>query len=797
MHGREAQEQDEQREAVEVRVLEAIADGRPLPVILEEIASALEHLVAGWHASILLVSPDGTVLRHGAAPSLPAAFVQATDGARIGPVAGSCGTAAYRRAAVVVSDIAQDPLWAQWRDVALANGLRACWSVPVIDQHDTVLATFAVYHGAPAHPDQRHLALLQRYAHLVRIALQHDRTEREVRASEEWFRSIFRDAAFGLAVADPSGHLTYTNHAYCQMVGYDQDELSALTVQDLTHPEDWPANQEGLREVMSGARPSFILEKRYVRRDGAPYWVRVTISARRDVDGRLIDTISFVEDISQRRRDEEALRQHALLLQMASRIGRLGAWWYDVARREPHLSPEARMILGHRDDDALEPATLAAQVEPEDLARVRAAVRRCISDGTPFDEEARVTRTDGIARWIRTFGEAVDDASGARARLQGALQDITDRKLLEQHSLRSQRIESIGTLAGGIAHDLNNVLTPIAMGVSLLRADERDPARDQVLGLIEASAARAADMVRQVLAFARGAEGPRRAVAPATLVTDVASLLADTLPKHITLELELAADVPTVEADATQLQQVLLNLCVNARDAMPDGGHLRLSVHRMSEEVCLRVEDTGEGMTPDMLDKIFDPFFTTKPLGQGTGLGLSTSLGIVRSHGGRIDVTSTPAHGTRFDVILPASPHSLEQAPPSPPVPLSPSTRATVLLVEDERAVRLVSRQVLETAGFQVIEAASGEEALREFEAHRDEIGVVLTDMMMPGMAGPALVQTLRARAATIPIVGMSGLGGGADFDDATGLAAFLPKPFTPAALCATLRAALDGQAPR
>lgn len=799
----EAQSHPEQRAAVEARVLEAIADGKPLPDILTRIATTLEQLVDGWRVSILLLSPDGTTLRHGAAPSLPAAFVQAIDGARAGPMAGSCGTAVHRRSAVIVGDIATDPLWDAWRDVALRHGLRACWSLPVIDHHGDVLATFAVYHEAPARPEQPHLDLMARYAHVVRIALQHDRTQRQMRVSEQWFRSVFRDAAVGLAVADTDGRLTETNLAYRRMVGYDEDELHTLTVRDLTHPDDWAANAEGLRLVMSGEQPSFTMEKRYRRRDGGSLWVRMTVSARRDAAGRVVDTIAIAEDISQRRRDEEGRRHQQQLLQMASRVGRLGAWSYDIATGRPQLSAEALSILGRSATESLDPQAVIAQFDTDSSVRARTALRTCIEQGIPFDEEASLTTPDGVIRWVRVIGEAAHDDSGERVRMQGALMDITDRRQLERLSLRSQRLESLGTLAGGIAHDLNNVLTPIAVGVGLLTPDERDPARRQILALIESSAGRAADMVRQVLAFARGAEGDRVALEPATLIRDVAALLADTLPKQIVLTLDLDEPAPTVQGDQTQLHQVLLNLCVNARDAMPDGGTLRLSVHAQAPEpgedatrgvmVCLRVEDTGEGITADALDKIFDPFYTTKPIGRGTGLGLATSLGIVRRHGGRIDVTSTPGKGSRFDVVLPASPDAPSRPRPAPPVEPHVTASGTVLLVDDERAVRLVARHVLEAAGYRVVEAADGEQALREFDARPGEFSVVLTDMMMPGMDGPTLVQALRRRTGALPIVGMSGLlgvGGGSSMD-ASGLSAFLPKPFTPEALRSTLRTVL------
>ena len=798
--------QSPQRELLDVRVLEAIADARPLPEILGLIAERLEELVRGWRVSVLLLSPDGATLRHGAAPSLPQAYIDGIDGSPIGPIHGSCGTAAYRRETVIVEDIAQDPLWVPWRALALAHGLRACWSVPVIDHHGVVLATFAAYHAQPTRPEQAHLELLHRFAHLARIAIQHDRAQQHLRASEEWFRSVFRDAAFGLVVADRDGRLTYTNRAYRQMLGYSEEELRTLRVADLTHPEDRDANSALLRDVIDGKRPSFVLEKRYLAKGGRCLWVRATVSARHDANGRVADVIGIAEDISQRRADEDERREQQQLLQMASRVGRLGAWSLDVPSMQPHLSPEALAIHEADGDTAADPRLVVSQYDPEHLRLLRAAVAECSQHGVPFDLEARLTTARGNLRWVRLIGEAVRDAGGAIVRVQGALQDITDRKQLEQQSLRSQRLESIGTLAGGIAHDLNNVLTPIAMGVELLKVGERDAARLQLLDLVQASGARAADMVRQVLAFARGTEGRRESIAPVLLVRDVAALLTDTLPKRIRLELDVAAAVPTVDVDPTQIHQVLLNLCVNARDAMPDGGRLRMCVQPASAagpggerptaaEVRITVEDTGEGIPPEVVDKIFDPFFTTKPTGQGTGLGLSTSLGIVRSHGGRIEVASVPGQGSRFDVVLPASPGERQPPATAAAQATAPNAQGTVLLVDDEKAVRMVARHALLAAGYRVIEAATGDDALDMYGAHAGEVVAVLTDMMMPGMDGTTFVHRLRMIAPELPIVGMSGLGAErAGPAESSGLTAFIAKPFTPSALRAVLQAAISAR---
>ncbi len=386
--------------------------------------------------------------------------------------------------------------------------------------------------------------------------------------------------------------------------------------------------------------------------------------------------------------------------------------------------------------------------------------------------------------------------------------DLTERKKLEQQFLRAQRMEGIGTLAGGIAHDLNNSLGPIIMSLDLLKMKFTDPASQELLSIIEMSAQRGADMVRQVLSFARGVEGQRMEVQVKHLLGDMTKIARDTFPKDIEVRTMYPQDLWSVIGDPTQLHQVLLNLCVNARDAMPAGGVLTLSAQNITLDahyvamnaeaspgphVYLQVEDTGCGMPPEVTAKIFDPFFTTKEIGKGTGLGLSTSMGIVRSHGGFIRVYSELGKGTTFKVYLPAvtesSPAAVAQATEMPR-----GNGEVILVVDDEASIRDITQQTLEAFGYRVLVASDGAEAVAVYARRGAEIAAVLTDMMMPIMDGPATIRALRRMNPAVLIVGASGLSANGHVTQAANLGVkhFLPKPYTAGTLLKALKEVLS-----
>ncbi|HEX7071812.1 MAG TPA: ATP-binding protein, partial [Rhodothermales bacterium] len=385
--------------------------------------------------------------------------------------------------------------------------------------------------------------------------------------------------------------------------------------------------------------------------------------------------------------------------------------------------------------------------------------------------------------------------------------DITERKKLESQFLRSQRMESIGRLVGGIAHDLGNLLVPILLGVRVLSQRYKDDERTaRTLDMIQKSAQRGSDMVKQVLAFARGVEGERVTVDVRQLIREVDRITVETFPSTIRVEVEIADDLWSVKGDATQLQQVLMNLCVNARDAMPDGGLLRIdaqnfyideSLSRMNLEakpgphLKISVSDTGTGIPQDVLDKVFEPFFTTKTEGKGTGLGLSTVYSIVKSHGGFVGVYSEANHGTTFTIYIPAS-EKREAQPVRDRTELAPGNGELILVVDDETNILETTREALEEVNYRVITASNGVEALELYRQHAGEVAAVITDLMMPEMDGITAIRKLKEERPALPIIAASGLTGTKARESVeAGALTCLSKPFTAEKLLGTLRDAL------
>ncbi len=546
------------------------------------------------------------------------------------------------------------------------------------------------------------------------------------------------------------------------------------------------------QQVMASGGALIALEEKETWPDGRITWASSTKMPMRDTGGNIIGLFGISRDITERKLADERARQQAALLDRASDAiyvtGLDGTvnYWNQAAER----------IYGWSAAEAV--GRLTADLIPVDESDVATAADEVLQNGEWTGERRQRTKSgrdvDVLSRLT-----LLNDDQGRPQSILVINTDITELKQLEARFMRAQRLESIGALASGIAHDLNNVLAPIIMGAALLRDTAADDTVRRLVALMESSAQRGAGIVRQVLTFARGSEGQRAVLHLRHLIKDMVKMAEETFPKNIQVVYELPDDLWAIEADPTQMHQVMLNLCVNARDAMPEGGRLTLAGDNATitdetaaqypgakpgPHVRLRIIDTGTGIPLEAQERIFEPFFTTKGVGKGTGLGLSTALGIVRSHGGFIRFESAVGRGTTFELFFPAVQAARTTRAPfeaaEPPAGLR-GAGGQVLVVDDEAGVREVARQTLEGFGYRVTVAATGAEAIQIFRAAQGDMQLVVTDMMMPELDGPALVRALRAIRPEVPIVGITGVADPATMQQlrALSLAALLAKPFT------------------
>ncbi|HQF37942.1 MAG TPA: ATP-binding protein [Opitutaceae bacterium] len=515
-------------------------------------------------------------------------------------------------------------------------------------------------------------------------------------------------------------------------------------------------------------------------------------------------------EVARHQRTEDELRENERRLQLALVASRQSLFEFSIPRRCFTFAAEFVRDLGY--SPAEYPTEKNAWIElahPDDRGALLGATRACIENRAEgLHLEFRHRAAGGAWRWIQARGNVVEhDAAGHPLRLLGTFTDVTERRTMDERLRRTERLESIGSLAGGIAHDLNNALVPLLAGVSFLR--EYVPAEDaELVTAMEASSRRAAGMVQQLLVFAKGAEGRKAPVHPAGLIEEMERFIGSTFPPTVQLRARCFCKSVAVLGDTTQLHQVLLNLCVNARDAMPHGGQLGLEARavevdaalaaahdgaRTGPHVLFTVSDTGTGIPAAIRERIFDPFFTTKGPEKGTGLGLSTVLGIVRGHGGFVELETEEGKGTRFLVYLPVTGGGQAEVAPETTAPaLPPGDGRRVLVVDDEMGVRTLVERVFGGSGFSILTAHDGNEALARLGAPGERIDLLLLDMTMPSLGGREVLRRLRENGQIGPTVAMSG---NFEREDASTLREWgvplLPKPFHRDDLVRAVRTAL------
>lgn len=511
----------------------------------------------------------------------------------------------------------------------------------------------------------------------------------------------------------------------------------------------------------------------------------------------------LVQEIQERRHTQDRLT-------LAQQAARVGTFESNLSTGKIIWSPELEALYGVPTgtfgDNC---ATWLQTVYADDRLGVEQALQQAIAHHQPLDIEFRILKHPQKLHWIALKSNVFSDAEDSPLRLVGIHMDITEKKQLEAQFLRAQRLESLGTLASGIAHDLNNILTPM-LGVAQLlplKLPHLDNRTRDLLDTLENSARRGASLIKQILSFAQGIEGERVCLQPAHIVREVLQMMAQTLPKSIQVSKSIDENLWTLSGDVTQLHQVLMNLCVNARDAMPQGGTLYLQAYNTHLEdeqaqripeasagpyVAISVADTGTGIPPEVMPNIFDPFFTTKEVGKGTGLGLSAVLGIVQSHGGFLDVQSQSGKGSQFTVYLPALP--AEMLPPETSLTALTGHQETLLVVDDEHAIREVMKATLEAYQYKVLTAENAIAAITLYQERQSEIDAVLIDLMMPGMDGKMMMSILRQLDPAVKAIAISGLSASSTVEHfyEIGFYSLLTKPLTTQELLKTLRCCLE-----
>jgi len=637
---------------------------------------------------------------------------------------------------------------------------------------------------------------------IVQDITERKKREEALRISEERFASAFESAPIGMALVSPNGHWLKVNRALCQLIGYTVEELLKNTFQDLTHPEDLGQDMEYVRRVLAGEIQHYEMEKRYLHKQGHVVRVLLNVSLVRDDQNVPLYFVSQIQDITERKSSEQKLAEQAALLDQA----RDAIVVRDMDQKIIYWNKGAERLYGWASEEAR--GRRVSELFYSDLEKFHKAMEALMEKGAWSGEMEHFNKA-GKPVIIEARWTLLRDAGGKPKSVLCINTDITDRKRIEYHLLRAQRIESIGTLAGGIAHDLNNLLAPIIMGVDLLKHFGLEGPSLKVVDDIERSAKRGSSLVKQVLSFARGVEGSHQVVRVKDILGELESIIHNTFPKDIELVTNVYDDGLLIYGDQTQLDQVLLNLCVNSRDAMPKGGRIALTVEAVMLDahheimhpgiapgryVCFEVTDNGCGIPKENLEKIFDPFFTTKELAKGTGLGLAITMGIVRSHGGFINAYSEIDKGTSFKVYLPAEAHAAKvEASEDEKAEWPHGNGEWILVVDDEIPILTVIQQTLNAFGYQVLTAEHGAQAIGLFAANRDKIALVLTDMMMPVMDGPATILALREIDPGIKIIAASGLSANSNIvkSGQLGTKHFLAKPYTTGTMLTTIRKAL------
>ncbi|MBN3892418.1 MAG: PAS domain S-box protein [Nostoc sp. JL31] len=618
-------------------------------------------------------------------------------------------------------------------------------------------------------------------------------TRHLVEAERQRYYDLFNFAPDGYLLTDATGIIQEANYAAAKLLNVRQSYLIGKPMAVFVYQTERQKFRQIMLELQQQGQISRE-ELRFFHEEGItdfPAELTAIAVENSNSQSKIGNLRWLFRDISDRHQQEHKIREQAALLDITTDAIIV----QDLHNQILFWNQGAEKMYGWQVQEA-QGKNAWELLSKETSSPLSTAQKTVIECGT-WQGELHKFKKNGkeiiiASRWTLMF-----DAVGLPKSILIIDTDITEKKQLETHLLHSQRLESLGTLASGIAHDLNNILTPI-MGIAHLlplKYPHLDDSSLQMLKMLETNAKRGGDLVRQILSFTRGSKKKFTIVLVSQLLEDIKQIVQQTFPKFIDINTEIAPDIGMVVGDSTELHQVLMNLVVNARDAMPNGGKLCISATKLfidenyarmhigatvNSYVKITVTDTGVGIDSEIIDRIFDPFFTTKEVGKGTGLGLSILMGIVKSHGGFVEVASQVGIGTKFQIYLPSKEGRISQIIDE--IELPRGQGELILVVDDELAITQIGKATLEIHNYKVLTAQNGIEAIALYTEHQDEIRLVLIDIMMPSMGGETVISTLQTINPEVQIIAMSGLASSEALVQSTGIAiqGFLAKPFTP-----------------
>ncbi len=788
----------------ERRVLELIAKGASLKEVLDALTMAIERLAPHCFCTILLLADDRRTLVEGSAGSVPPEYMRAVDGLEIGPNVGACGTAAFRNETTIVEDVATDFRFALAKDVLLSFGLRACWSVPIRDSNNNVLGTFAMYHQRIAKPREHEVDLVEAGAHLAGNAIERLRFEQNLRESASRFQLAEKAAAFGVWQINFRLGMVTISDGFAALAGLASRPLHLTLAQwrEMIHVDDRPAWDTAVEGVV--AKRAFQAEYRILLPDGSIRWLRshaqteLSDTVLHLLTGASID-ITEAKELLMRFYKAFNVNPEPIMINALS-DGR----YVDV-------NDSFLRVTGYRREEVLGHTAMEMKLwkRPEDRVRY---LRTLKDEGSVRDLEMMFQTKSGDQRAGLISAEMIDIA-GQKCAI-AVFKDITERSRLEVQLRQAQKMEAVGQLSGGIAHDFNNLLGVI-LGYSDILEMQLDPNGKLYKSAeqIKKAGQRAASLTRQLLAFSRQQVLEPTVLGLNTIVVDTEKMLRRLIGENIELRVVLDPELGRARADQGQIEQIIVNLAVNARDAMPRGGILTIETANIEADdsyvsehppmsagsfILLSVTDTGVGMDRETQAHIFEPFFTTKERGKGTGLGLATVYGVVKQSDGFVWVHSEPGQGTAFEILLPRVEESVRTVFQDTRSGGSWRGSETVLLVEDEESLRKLILSMLSENGYAVLEAANAIQAMEIARQVQGKIDLLLTDVVMPGMNGSELADQLVSLYPGIKTLYMSGY-----TEFAVPLSnivrqerSLLQKPFTQQSLLRKLREVLENSRP-